>query len=70
MFMGSHSFFLDFFCETKKNNSQRKSMLFGGRVENLSSPTISQIEQNLEFYFIYKDWSRVQKYIFFTNLVK
>ena len=68
--MGSHSFFLDFFVKQKKNNSQRKSRLFGGCVENLSSPTISQIEQNLEFYFIYKDWSRVQKYIFFTNLVK
>ena len=27
----------------------------GGPAENVFSPTISQIEQNLLFYFIYKD---------------
>ena len=29
-------------------------MLFGGPAENLFSATISKIEQNLRFYFIYK----------------
>ena len=28
--------------------------IFGGAAENLFSPTISQVEQNLLLYFIYK----------------
>ena len=50
----THSLFLYFFCKRKENDLHRKYRLFGGPTENLSSPTISQIEQNLWFYFIYK----------------
>ena len=36
-----------FSVKRKKNDLHRKYMLFGGPAENLSSPKISQIEQNL-----------------------
>ena len=49
-----HSLFLDFFWKYKENYLHKKYRLFGGPAENLSSPTISQIEQNWWFYFIYK----------------
>ena len=49
-----HSLFEDFFCKRKENDLHKKYRLFGGLAENLSSPTISQIEQILWFYFIYK----------------
>ena len=38
--------FETFSVKRKKNDLHRKYRLFGGRAENLSSPTISQIEQN------------------------
>ena len=39
--------FLTFSVKHKENDLHRKYWLFGGPAENLSSPTISQIEQNL-----------------------
>ena len=45
--------FETFSVKSKENDLHRKYRLFGGPVENLSSPPISQIEQNLWFYLIY-----------------
>ena len=38
----------------KENDLNRKYGLLGDPAENASLSTISQIEQNLRFYFIYK----------------
>ena len=46
--------FETFSVKRKKNDLHRKYRRFGGRAENLSFPTISQIEQNWWLYFIYK----------------
>ena len=46
--------FRTFSVKSTENDLRRKYRLFGGPEENLSSPTISQIEKNLLLYFIYK----------------
>ena len=45
--------FLPFFVKCKENDLHGKYTFLGGHAENASS-TISQIEQNWWFYFIYK----------------
>ena len=39
-------YFHTFSVKRKENDLHRKYRLFGGYAENLSSPTISEIEQN------------------------
>ena len=46
--------FQAFSVKRKENDLDRKYSLLGGPAENASSPTISQIQQNLLLYFIYK----------------
>ena len=45
--------FKTFSVKCKENDLHRKYRLFGGHAENVSSPTISQIEENWLLYFIY-----------------
>ena len=47
-------YFNTFSVKRKENDLHRKYSLLGGPAENLSSPRISEKEQNLLFYFIYK----------------
>ena len=48
------SLFLHFSVKCKENDFHRKYSFWGGPAENLSSATISQLEQNWWLYFIYK----------------
>ena len=49
-----HSLFLIFCVKRKENDLHRKCTFLGGPAEYPFYPTISEIEQNLWFYFIYK----------------
>ena len=61
--------FYAFSVKRKENDLDRKHRLLGGPAENASSPTISQIEQNL-FYFIYKHLEQGVTFQFFLNFGK
>ena len=60
--------FYTFSVKHKENDLHRKYTFLGGPAENASSPTISQIEQNVSFYFIYKDKAQTVKFSFFKFL--
>ena len=51
-----------FSVNRKKNDFDRKYKLLGSPAENAPSPTISQIEQNLSFYFIYKHYEQLSSH--------
>ena len=62
--------FYTFCVKCKENDLHEKYIVLSGPAENVSSPTISQMEQNLWFYFIYKDYAQRAKFLSFKIFEK
>ena len=62
--------FLTFSVKLKENDLHRKYTFFWGPAENVSSPTISQIEQSLWYHFVYQDYAQSAKMHVFLNVYR